>query len=191
MMNRWHATKPSPCRAHLLESQRWQLASCAEPPGANYITLSDRCLVWKYIDKELVHVSFWCPNLGFWMNHPRRYLRLQRSDRSVICVICVNSRPSNVGRRDGLICKSWKKNVENWALNRFHRFVFSRSSTAFPTDFSMLRDAHPPEAEELAGIDKVPQKSELDIIYTLWKKLTYPTLGKGKPSSKLAFQGIC
>ena len=67
MMNRWHATKPSPCRAHLLESQSWQLASCAEPRGAMDITLSDRCLVWKYIDKELVHVSFWCPNLGFWM----------------------------------------------------------------------------------------------------------------------------
>ena len=73
---------------------------------------------------------------------------------------------------------------------------FFPSSTAFPTIFRcqaanlMLRDAHPPEAEELAGIDKVPDNpSWISSIPS--GELTYPTLGKGKPSTKLAFQGIC
>lgn len=188
MMNRWHATKPSPCRAHLLGVS--ELASCAISGATTSPTV--RCLVWKYIDKELAHVSFWCPNLGFWMNSPSSHdffftqfpsgngivpndtpKTIQPNDSAFaaialvelpigpdMCYICEQS-PSSVGRRD-----PWYANLaKRWELSQtdLNRLAFSQFNR-FPKDFSLsscvwqnliLRDAHPPEAEELAGIDKV------------------------------------
>ena len=74
-------------------------------------------------------------------------------------------------------------------LSALYRMVPSssfRSRAVFTVDLTKE-----PSSLEAESQEQMKQRAKLQIEYLPSRELTYPTLGKGKSSSNMMFDGIC